>query len=89
MARIEIQLDPETLKRIQALARERGASVGDLLKAHLHCLEAGLPLSPSARSESAEDPLWGLFGDIPELLDEIVAETMKDREHRRLREADV
>lgn len=47
---------------------------------------------PSAKSpypppiEAPDIPGWGLFADVPELMDEIVEEAMRDRQNRRWRD---
>lgn len=44
---------------------------------------------PTSSAAAPHSPLWGLFADEPELIDQILADTMKDREKRRLRDVDV
>ena len=50
------------------------------------------PTEPSGWTEPnapSKDPFWGLFADDAELVDQILADIMEDRQHRRLRHVDV
>jgi len=88
MARIELQLDPETLERVRSMAQQRGCTLEALLKEQLDHLK-GNATPHRSPSKSAEDPFWGLFSDMPGLMDQIVEEAMKSRHLWRLRETDV
>jgi len=89
MAKIEIQLDPEILERARRLAGARGCTVEDLLKEQLGQLERPAFSTVAETGNGGEDPFWGLFGDAPCLVDDLLEETMKARQQRRLRNSDV
>jgi hypothetical protein len=72
----ELQLDEETLARARRLAASRQVTVEELIKEALARLE-----TPAA----TEDPILGMFSDVPELMDEIVEEAMQARERHPLR----
>jgi hypothetical protein len=72
----ELQLDEETLARARRLAASRQVTVEELIKEALAQLE-----TPA----STEDPILGMFADVPELIDEIVEEAMQARERHPLR----
>jgi hypothetical protein len=72
----DLQLDEETLARARRLAASRQVTVEELIKEALAQLE-----TPAA----TEDPILGMFADVPELMDEIVEETMQARERHSLR----
>jgi len=51
--------------------------------------EVSVDAAPHTSStKAAHSPLWGLFADEPELIDQILADTVKDRQGRRLRDVD-
>jgi len=75
MTKIELELDEQTLEQAQRLAA-----------AHHYSLEAWLKqIIEQSVIETAEDPLLGMFADEPELIDQIVAIAMQDREEVPLR----
>ncbi|MBM3212484.1 hypothetical protein FJZ33_09700 [Candidatus Poribacteria bacterium] len=73
MAKIEIQIDEETLTRMSKVASFRGCTVEDLIKDIIE------------RFELSEDSLLGIFADEPEFIDQIIESTMKAREKHPLR----
>lgn len=77
METIELHLDEETLERARRLAASRRVTVEDLLREALARL--GTP-------PTTEDPILGLFADVPDLMDEIVEEAMQARERHPLRQ---
>jgi hypothetical protein len=78
MAMIELELDEPTLQRARQLAESRHGSLEDLVK------EALERMQPEAFKEG-NNPIIGMFSDIPDVLDEIVADAMEARERRLTR----
>jgi hypothetical protein len=76
MATLQLHLDEETLARARRLASSRQVSVEELLAEALARMET---------STEEDDPILGMFADVPELLDEIVEEAMQAREQHPLR----
>lgn len=72
--RIQLDLDPELLKRARRQAAMRLWSLEELFSAMLTRFE-GAP----------KDSLLGLFADEPELMDQVLESIMKDRERMPLR----
>jgi Ribbon-helix-helix protein, copG family len=72
----EFQLDEETLARARRLAAARRVTVGEIIKEALEQLET---------AAAPDDPILGMFADVPELMDEIVEEAMQSRERHPLR----
>jgi predicted transcriptional regulator len=73
---IELQLDEQTARRLRELARARNRSVENFVRDLL---------ADVARGASERDPLWGLFSDEPELMDQVLAAAMAAREEHTLR----
>jgi hypothetical protein len=71
-----LRLDEETLARARRLAAARQVTVEELIKEALARLET--PAAP-------DDPVLGMFADVPDLMDEIVEEAMQARERHPLR----
>jgi hypothetical protein len=67
---IEVQVDEETLERLQRLAKTRNVTLDAVIRAMVRMLD---------KEELVNDPLMGMFADEPELMDQIVADAMKDR----------
>jgi hypothetical protein len=84
----EIQIDPETLNKARELARRRGCSVEALLREQIERLSSGEGTSALPAGLGA-DPLWGLFQDAGDLMDEIIADAMNNRCQRRWRNVEL
>ena len=63
MAKIEIELDEQTLERAKLLAESRKCTLPELIAEVIKLL----------------DPWMGLFADEPELVDEILEEALRNR----------
>jgi hypothetical protein len=70
MTKTQLQLDEETLERLQQAADARRVTPDQLLRALIENIEV---------VEKSQDPLLGLLADQSELLDEVVAEAMEAR----------
>jgi hypothetical protein len=70
---IELRLDDHTAAQLRRLADARQVTLEELL--HQTIAQLGVP-------GEDEDPLWGLFADDAELIDEVVELAMKSREER-------
>lgn len=77
MERIQIELDEETLARARRLAEARRCSLDELVKAFIQ---------QETKPTSSIDTVLGMFGDEPELLDEVVESAMQARERDALRQ---
>jgi hypothetical protein len=73
MKTIELHLDDDMAERLRRLADARQVTLEELIQQTLAQLGA---------LEETEDPLWGLFADEPELIDEVVELAMQSRENR-------
>jgi hypothetical protein len=76
METIELHLDDQTAKRLRGLADARQVTLEELLQETIAQLGATV---------EGDDPLWGLFAEDAELLDEVVEGAMQAREERPLR----
>ncbi|MBD2134172.1 MULTISPECIES: hypothetical protein [unclassified Sphaerospermopsis] len=72
MEQINLEIDRLTLERAKTLAMLNQSSVSELLTKVIARL---------AEIQEQKDPLMGLYADIPEVVDEIVAEAMEKRGH--------
>jgi hypothetical protein len=70
MAKIEIELDEETLERAKFLPEFRKCRLPELIAEVIKLLAA-----PNV----AKDPWMGLFGDEPDLVDEILEDALRNR----------
>jgi hypothetical protein len=85
METIELKLDKETLKRAREVAASRGVSVEELVRELVsHAAEK----APNGGAQQVEDPLWGMFRDDAEVLDQIVEEAMQARARNPFRLSD-
>ncbi|WP_414562533.1 MULTISPECIES: hypothetical protein [unclassified Anabaena] len=73
MEKIELELDRVTFERAKTLAIVNQSSLTELIS---HVIER------LAEIQEKKDPLMGLYADVPEIVDEIVAEAMENRGHR-------
>jgi hypothetical protein len=73
---IELQLDDETAERLWRLASTRRVTLMELLQEMIAQLGG---------TAAEADPLWGLFADDAELIDQVVEVAMQAREQRPLR----
>ena len=81
MAAIELNLDDTTLERARKLAAARNCTVEQFVG---KVIEEGL--DRTAAADTRQDPLLGLFGDDPELLDKLTQAALKAREEQPLRQ---
>ncbi|WP_414526964.1 hypothetical protein [Nodularia chucula] len=72
MEKIEVQVDRLTFERAKTLAIVNQSSLSELIT---HVIER------LAEIQEQKDPLMGLYADVPEIVDEIVAEAMEKRGH--------
>jgi hypothetical protein len=70
MAKIEIELDEQTLQRAKLLAESRRCTLPELIAEVIKLLAA---------AKVAKDPWMGLFADEPKLVDEILEEALRNR----------
>ncbi|MBD2411039.1 hypothetical protein FACHB389_13515 [Nostoc calcicola FACHB-389] len=70
MQKIEFELDRLTFERAKTLAIVNQSTLSELIS---HVIER------LAEIQEKKDPLMGLYADIPEVVDEIVAEAMEKR----------
>lgn len=68
--KIELEIDRLTFERVKTLAMVNKSTVPELLNQVIARL---------AEIQEKKDPLMGLYADIPEVVDEIVAEAMEKR----------
>ncbi|MBE9198563.1 MULTISPECIES: hypothetical protein [unclassified Nodularia (in: cyanobacteria)] len=72
MEKIEVEVDRLTFERAKTLAIVNQSSLSELIT---HVIER------LAEIQEKKDPLMGLYADVPEIVDEIVAEAMEKRGH--------
>ncbi|HYW18567.1 MAG TPA: hypothetical protein VE956_04495 [Nodularia sp. (in: cyanobacteria)] len=72
MEKIEIEVDRLTFERAKTLAIVNQSSLSELIT---HVIER------LAEIQEKKDPLMGLYADVPEVIDEILAEAMEKRGH--------
>ncbi len=70
MEKIELELDRLTFERAKTLAIVNQSTLSELIS---HVIER------LAEIQKNNDPLMGLYADVPEIVDEIVAEAMEKR----------
>ncbi|MCM0591844.1 MAG: hypothetical protein HEQ35_23170 [Gloeotrichia echinulata IR180] len=73
MEKIELEIDRLTFERVKTLAMLNKSTVSELLTQVMARL---------AEIQEKKDPLMGLYADIPEVVDEILAEAMEKRGYR-------
>jgi hypothetical protein len=76
MKTIQVEVDDQIFERVQRLAEARHATLETFILEIIE-LMAGLETKP--------DPLWGMFGDEPELIDHVIESVMTAREQQPLR----
>ncbi len=74
---IQVYLEPEQLRSLRALARQRRVSMGELIRQGVNHILSEVPLE--------EDPLWNIvgtfdsgLGNLAEKHDEYIAKTVQD-----------
>lgn len=72
MSRVQVELDEEILTCAERLARQRGVSIEQLF--------ADLLDQASKPSAIPEDQVLGLFGDEPDLMDQVTEDALGSRE---------
>ncbi|MEA5580218.1 hypothetical protein VB620_02560 [Nodularia harveyana UHCC-0300] len=72
MEKIEVEVDRLTFERAKTLAIVNQSSLSELITNVIERL---------ADIQEKKDPLMGLYADVPEIVDEIVAEAMEKRGH--------
>ncbi|TAF07413.1 MAG: hypothetical protein EAZ77_09915 [Nostocales cyanobacterium] len=72
MEKIELELDRLTFERAKTLAIVNQSTLSELIS---HVIER------LAEIQENKDPLMGLYADVPEIVDDIVAEAMEKRGH--------
>lgn len=78
MAKIELELNDETLERARRLAEQ-----------HHETLDAFVDDATKQKTKALRsDPIWGMFADEPELVDRIIEAAMEAREKHPLRLTD-
>lgn len=70
MEKIELELDRLTFERAKTLAIVNQSTLSELIS---HVIER------LAEIQEKKDPLMGLYADVPEIVDDIVAEAMEKR----------
>lgn len=70
MEKIELEIDRQTLERVKTLAMLNQSTVSELLTEVMARL---------AEIQDKKDPLMGLYADLPEVIDEILADAMEKR----------
>ncbi|HEY9705414.1 MAG TPA: hypothetical protein V6C58_23455 [Allocoleopsis sp.] len=70
MEKIELELDQLTFERAKILAKVNHYNVNEIIAEVIKRL---------SEIQEKKDPLMGLYGDIPEIIDEILAEAMVNR----------
>ncbi|MBD2625924.1 hypothetical protein [Trichormus variabilis] len=70
MEKIELELDRLTFERAKTLAIVNQSTLSELIS---HVIER------LAEIQEKKDPLMGLYADVPEIVDDIVAEAMERR----------
>lgn len=76
MKTIQLQLEPQTIQQAEQVAQYRDLSLERLISEIIEKL---------ARMLHSSDPLWGLFADEPELIDQIVEAVLQARESHPVR----
>ena len=76
MITIELHLDDQTLEQVRDIAARRRATVEALIESLVQRLVG---------AEAGADPLLGMFGQEPDLMDAVVASAMKARQTDPLR----
>ncbi len=85
MAIIQLQLDEQTADRLQQLAADRQTTPEELIRDLVAKAQPGEVISQTNGTEpvkgdgAVKDPFRGMFADIPEVIDEIVADAMAAR----------
>ena len=77
MIKVEIQLDEKILTRALKVASFRQCTIEDLIKDIIEKFEV---------YEASKDQLLGMFADEPELIDQVIENTMEAREDHPLRQ---
>lgn len=77
MSRVQLELDDKILARAQRLALERGMTIEQLF--------AELVQQASRPIESVGDQVLGLFGDEPDLMDQVAEDALRSRGEQPLR----
>jgi hypothetical protein len=72
MEKVELEVDRLTFERAKTLAMVNQSTLSELIAQVVARL---------AEIQEKKDPLMGLYADIPEIVDEIVAEAMEKRGH--------
>lgn len=70
MAKIEIELDEQTLERAKLLAESRKSTLPELMAEVIKLLAA---------SEVARDPWMGFVANEPKIVDEVLEEALRNR----------
>ncbi len=71
METIELELDQLTFERAKVLAKVNQVNINEIITEVIKRL---------SDIQEKKDPLMGLYGDIPEIVDEILAEAMVNRQ---------
>ena len=77
MSRSLVEMDDQTLAQAESLARHRGVTVEQLLAELVE--QASRPLG------GAGEQVLGLFGDEPDLMDQVAEDALRSREEQPLR----
>lgn len=75
MSRAQIEMDEQTFARAEALARQKGVTIEQLLAELID--QAAAPVSV--------DQVFGLFSDEPDLMDQVAEDALHSREESLLR----
>jgi antitoxin component of RelBE/YafQ-DinJ toxin-antitoxin module len=76
METIKIKLDEQTLARALQIAESQQCSLEELIRGIIEQIKS---------NEYLNDPFMGMFANEPELVDQILESSMKDRESHTLR----
>ena len=76
METIQLQLNQQTVQQAKQVAQSRKLSLERLISEIIEKL---------AQITVSDDPLWGLFANEPELIDQIIESIMVSRESHALR----
>lgn len=74
MPKLELQLPEETLRRAQSSAEAEHSS-----------LEQWITAAIERTASLDHEPVFGVFSDIPEIMDKVIEDAMKAREQNTLR----